>query len=277
VTRRALVLGAGGSVGHVYMLCTLARLERETGWDPRRAAVLIGTSAGSVIATRLAAGKSVADQLAATSADDGKLPPRPRLRPASLPLLARGLRGEVSLLTGLTGLLPEGTGAPLRLADHVPGQLAHPACWVVAMDADSGARVAFGHRDAPPASIADAVAASCAIPGWVAPVPIGGRRYLDGGAVSPTSADLLLGEPVDEVVIVSPMTSPRFVRPASLGQAAERVLRHALSRVLDREVAILERAKIRVVRIEPTAHELRLMGANFMDGRRAASLRGEWS
>ena len=63
--------------------------------------------------------------------------------------------------------------------------------WVVAMDYDSGRRVAFGREGAPPARLDEAVTASCAIPGWYAPVLIDGRRYVDGGTLSATSADLL--------------------------------------------------------------------------------------
>ena len=39
--------------------------------------------------------------------------------------------------------------------------------------------------------LADAVAASCAIPGFYRPVEIGGRRYVDGGLYSASNLDLL--------------------------------------------------------------------------------------
>src|SRR5437016_3545735 len=60
----------------------------------------------------------------------------------------------------------------------------HPNYWAVATDYESGHRVAFGQAEAPTAEIADAVAASCAIPGVFRPVEIGGRRYVDGGICS---------------------------------------------------------------------------------------------
>ena len=46
-----LVLGAGGVVGQAYQVGVLAALEREAGWDPREAAIIVGTSAGSVTGT----------------------------------------------------------------------------------------------------------------------------------------------------------------------------------------------------------------------------------
>ena len=48
-----LVLGAGGVVGQAYQAGVLSALQRETGWDPRQAAIIVGTSAGSVTGAAL--------------------------------------------------------------------------------------------------------------------------------------------------------------------------------------------------------------------------------
>ena len=69
--------------------------------------------------------------------------------------------------------------------------------------------MAFGSADAPAATLGAALAASWAIPGWFPPVEIAVRRYVDGGAVSSVSADLLLGQAVEEVVVVAPMATHR--------------------------------------------------------------------
>jgi NTE family protein len=61
--------------------------------------------------------------------------------------------------------------------------------------------VAFGRDGAPHASLRDAVMASCAIPGWYTPVA-SAARYVDGGACSPTSLDLVLPLELDEVVVL---------------------------------------------------------------------------
>ncbi|MDP9434421.1 MAG: patatin-like phospholipase family protein, partial [Actinomycetota bacterium] len=58
--RTALVLGAGGLTGQAYHLGVLSALA-EAGYDGRRADVLVGTSAGSLVAAGLAAGLSAAD------------------------------------------------------------------------------------------------------------------------------------------------------------------------------------------------------------------------
>ena len=59
-----------------------------------------------------------------------------------------------------------------------------------------------------------ALSASCAVPGYFAPVVIQGDTYVDGGIHSPTNADLLAPADLDLVVVVSPMSgaaNPRSV------------------------------------------------------------------
>ena len=58
------MLGAGGIAGGAFHSGVLAALHESTGWDPRDAAVIVGTSAGSVTAAALRAGLSAADGLA---------------------------------------------------------------------------------------------------------------------------------------------------------------------------------------------------------------------
>ena len=60
---------------------------------------------------------------------------------------------------------------------------------ISAVDRASGRRVIFGAPDAPRATVAEAVLASCAVPWIFAPVEIGGREYVDGGVWSPTNLD----------------------------------------------------------------------------------------
>ena len=62
--RVGLVLGAGGVAGGAFHAGVLAALHEATGWDPRHAGVLVGTSAGSIAAASLRAGLSCADMLA---------------------------------------------------------------------------------------------------------------------------------------------------------------------------------------------------------------------
>ena len=57
----AVVLGAGGVVGHAFHVGVLSALVDEFGWDVRRAELVVGTSAGSVVGASLRAGLGSAD------------------------------------------------------------------------------------------------------------------------------------------------------------------------------------------------------------------------
>lgn len=209
--------------------------------------------------------------------DPGAAPPLPQWGLPNLGMALSGLRGDVDLMAGLSGLLPRGSGSldwqhalGDALAGGLPGDgawVTHPATWLMAVDAATGQRVAFGSPGAPAAPLGAAIAASWCIPGWFAPVEIDGREYVDGGAVSPTSADLLVSSGLDEVLVIAPMATAGGARARGWSRL-ERLMRHSMTARLDREIAALAAAGIRVVRVEPGPEELELMGANFMDRRR---------
>ena len=54
--RVGLVLGAGGVQGGAWLTGALVALAEETGWDPASADYIVGTSAGSMLGSLLAAG-----------------------------------------------------------------------------------------------------------------------------------------------------------------------------------------------------------------------------
>jgi NTE family protein len=281
--RRGLVLGGGGVLGLTWSTATLWRLEQETGWDPRTADRIVGTSAGSILATFVASGQPTADLLARQRAQAAEPPPSkaarserpPRSRRPAAPLLALRAR-QIGALTAFSGLLPRGVVDASHLDVLVdrfvtPGAWApHPATWVVAAELRTGARVVLGGPDEPACALRDAVRASCAIPGWFPPVTIGGRELIDGGVCSATSADLCAD--LDEVIIVSPLTSRPAAWPRSRAELAERALRRAWTRRLDAEVATLTRAGVVVRRFEPDDRALAALGPNLMDPRRRGAV-----
>jgi NTE family protein len=280
------VLGAAWTIG------ALAAVEEEYGWDPREAEVLIGTSAGSVLAAFLGCGIGVEQllnhqrgivvpgdpQISYDPDRDsgGALPPRPRLRIGSpRGVLSSALRPwRVTPMGALSAVLPQGRGslAPLgQLVDAVHpdgGWTDHPQTWIVAMDYDTGRRIPFGRARAPKAELRDAVMASCAIPGWYSPVTIGGRRYVDGGACSPTSVDLVARLGLDEVVVLSPMTSLRYDHPTAVAARIERRFRRLSTKRVIGEVKKVAATGTKVTLLGPTAEDLEVIGANMMDPRR---------
>lgn len=294
--RRGLVLGGGGVLGASWMIGALAALQDAYGWDPREAEVLVGTSAGSVLSGLLGCGITV-DTLVnhqrgipapgdpgvdfdPDNASGGPLPPRPKMGIGSTSLLAQAVRHPRRLppLAILSGLAPQGRGqldavgalieAAVEAAESGDGWAPHDATWIVTMDYDTGRRVPFGRAGAPPALLRDAVMASCAIPGWYAPVTIDGRRYVDGGTCSPTSLDLLAGRGLDEVVVLAPMVSFEMDEPASLVGRVERRFRRAMTKRVLREAAKVRRHGTAVTILGPGREDLETIGVNLMDPRR---------
>jgi len=281
--RRGLVLGCGGTLGAAWSTAVLVEVSRRLQWDPREARVIYGTSAGATLATLLAAGLSVEAVLAAALGAAGAdplvaahfaspppaLPMVPRGGPSSLARVA-GLLSGLAPMTALSGLLPEGRGDTrflTELAAHVAPNGHLGRARLVACDTSTGRRVVFGSKGAPEASLGEALRASWAIPGWFPSVAIGGRRYLDGGVCSPTSADLAALDGVDELVVIAPMT-PASAAPRGLATAPMSLLRAAMRATLDAELTEAERAGVRVLRIEPLAEDLAAFGPNLMDGAR---------
>jgi NTE family protein len=290
--RRGLVLGAGGVLGAAWMIGSLSVLEDRLGFDARTAEVIVGTSAGSVLAAMLGSGVGVDTLLAhqrgqqlpegvftevdADTAGGGALPPRPRFGIGSTALLARAALTPRRFppLAAFSAVLPHGradlrrVGALVGAASAAGQWASHPSTWVVAMDYDRGRRVAFGRAGAPPAALDEAVMASCAIPGWYSPVVINGRRYVDGGTCSPTSLDLLAGQGLDEVVVLAPMTAFEFDDPPSLVGRLERRFRRAVTRRMLREAEKVRARGTRVTLLAPGRKDLEHFGVNLMDPRR---------
>ena len=292
MTTRGLVLGAGGVLGAAWTIGALAAVQEQYGWDPREADVLIGTSAGSVMAAMLGSGISVETllnhQRGVVGPEDpeiaydfdkdsgGALPPRPKLRIGSpRGVVSSALRPwKVTPMTALSAVLPQGRGSlePIgAIVDVVnPGRgwATHPKTWIVATDYDSGRRTVFGREGAPRASLRDAVMSSCAIPGWYAPMQIGGRRYVDGGTCSPTSLDLVAKLGLDEVVVLSPMTSLDYDAPTAVAARLERRLRRIVTKRLVGEVKKVAATGTKVTLLGPGSEDLAVIGANMMDPRR---------
>ncbi|HEY7717624.1 MAG TPA: patatin-like phospholipase family protein [Pedococcus sp.] len=288
--RRGLVLGGGGVLGAAWTVGALKALEDELGMDAREFDSYVGTSAGAVLASLLACGVSVTDLL--THQLDGRLeagplagyhfdydadtgggrPPRPRVGLGSSELLranARTLR-QLPPTAVLSAIVPEGRGSIESVGSLVgwvagDGWAPREGLCVVALDFDSGRRVAFGREDAPVAPLASAVMASCAIPGWYQPVRIGEHRYIDGGAWSSTNLDLMVGEGMDEVVVLAPTVS--FVRdaPTQWRTRVERQWRRSVTLRCLRELQRVHRDGAHVTVLGPGEEDLEAFGANLMD------------
>ena len=235
----------------------LHALARETGWDPGSADYIVGTSAGSMVGALVAAGVPPWFMVAHSRGEsfDG---PRRRGRPARrrgrprrrrrVPAPSRAARrsGPGSLRMAATALLepapahaaPAAWPAGCRAGSSPPTRSRTPSAASSRRLGRPPELLGRGLRlrdrqprrpsaapTPPTPTLADAVAASCAIPGFYRPVKIGGRRYVDGGVCSASNLDLLAGRGLDLVICLNPPSSltrrSRSVNPLDCVQLAE--------------------------------------------------------
>lgn len=215
-----LVLGAGGAAGWVFHAGVLRTLLNDAGWDAHAADLIVGTSAGAAVAAGVRAGSdpdhivasvtqgpSEADRAAYREVMESR---KRTFRPLSPGLVRHVLPGGQGVGVAAAGLLPAGW-FPTDPLGRFPGVNGHDTwpngLWITAMRARDGELVVFG-RDRSDILVHEAVEASSAVPGMFQPKEIDGERYLDGGLVSPTHADLAVAGRPDLVIVSSPMTRP---------------------------------------------------------------------
>jgi NTE family protein len=255
MANRALVLGGGGVTGVAWELGILAGLA-DAGLDLTDADLVVGTSAGSVVAAQVTGGTDLAvlyeRQLAGPGAEiAAKIGPGFLLRWLIAVRAARTVEA-VGTRLGRLALRADTVSEAARRAVIATRLPAHE--WpdrrllITAVDAGSGEFTAFDRDRGVP--LVDAVAASCAVPGVWPPVSINGRRWIDGGVRSPANADLAAG--CDRVVVLAP--APYGFGPVT-GVAAQvtRLRTHA-----------------RVVAVSPDRAARRAIGRNVLDPARRA-------
>jgi NTE family protein len=264
-----LVLAGGGVVGEAWMTGVLAGVEDEAGLDLRQVESFVGTSAGAIVAARLAAGRALrrpsagAPRAAAGEAGerDGSGLLRTAARwgwAATAPLApvatALAAPGGALVRSALLARAPGGGQTLGRLHREMAdsGVRFDGRLRVCCVDKRSGRRVVFGAPGAPRASVADAVTASCAIPWVFAPVRIDGREYVDGGVWSVTNLDAAPAGRDSEVLCLDPTASLRSV------------VRQAFRVAIAVELQILRSRGARVRHVVPDDEATETMGTDFM-------------
>lgn len=289
VMKLGLVLGGGGLVGLGYHAGVLKALD-DAGVDLSRAETVVGTSAGSIVAAYLACGwtQSAFYELAVGARPDDQrrevaalFTPMWRTRAERIrrslgsAFAMASARGYVPGAGRLPGALkrafPSGMYSThdtrLRLHEDLPAEFpTTPELRICGADLYTGKRVVFGAPDAPTASLPDAVAASCAIPGLFPAVRIEGRSYVDGGIVSATSLDLAAAAGCDAIICIAPLgyrkDAPVPVRDPR--RWAPVVMRAAFARSLRREVVAARNKGASVLVLRPWLSDLVVHGTNSM-------------
>lgn len=276
-----LVLGAGGILGEAWMTGALAGIEAATGIDFRDCEYLVGTSAGSIVAASLAAGRRPS-VVARLQADDDRVEPVARAfdrasawalgtasrvaLAAAAPIaplaMATAAPGGALLRAALLAAVPAPRGSLADLGRSVQraGARFDGRLRIVVVDRRRGRRVVLGAPGAPRASVGEAVEASCAVPWLFRSVEIAGRQYVDGGVWSPTNLDVAPTGRDSEVLCLVPAVS--F---AGLPWNASGALRLGTRTAVTFERASLLRRGARVRVIAPSRAAGEAMGEDFMD------------
>jgi NTE family protein len=216
VPKLGLALGGGAARGFAHI--GVIQVLEENGIKPD---MVVGTSAGSVVAAFYASGKSgVQLQWLADSMDESQL------TDWTVPFMSRGmLRGEALgryINTQLNGAKIEDLKIPLG---------------IVATDLQTGDGILFRRGD-----IATAVRASSAVPSVFEPVRIGNKDYVDGGLVSPVPVRYVRQMGADIVIAVDISSRPEDAKTTDM----LKVLLQTFS-IMGKSISQLEMAQAEVV------------------------------
>jgi NTE family protein len=276
-----LVLGGGGLLGEEWMLGVLAGIEDAAGLDMRECEQFVGTSAGSIVAARLASGRSPRrPNVAGTEIEPVPAPEADGVGAAALELARRAGEWTASAYAPLAplALTAVGSGGRLlragvltriarphrtldELREYVDGYGARfdGRLRVATVERSRGQRVVFGKPGAPHATVGEAVAASCAVPWLFAPVTIDGREYVDGGVWSATNLDAARAGRDTHVLCLNPTAGINGTH--TLVSVARRLARSVVSV----EALALRRRGAIVQTVAPDLEAASAMGGDFMD------------
>ena len=216
VPKLGLALGGGAARGFAHI--GVIQVLEENGIKPD---LVVGTSAGSLVAAFYASGKTGAQlQWLADTMDESQL------TDWTIPFMSRGmLRGEAlgrHVNSQLNGAKIEDLKMPLG---------------IVATDLQTGDGILFRRGD-----IATAVRASSAVPSVFEPVRIGNKDYVDGGLVSPVPVRSARQMGADIVIAVDISSRPEDAKTSDM----LKVLLQTFS-IMGKSISQLEMAQAEVV------------------------------
>lgn len=206
---KALVLGGGGVAGVAWELGVLESLFA-AGVDLTNADMVVGTSAGSVVAAQICSGEALS-ALCDRQSDSGSELKAPGNFTDLIDAFIGALAGnpdedERNRRIGRIALSATTVDESAR-RDVILSRLPSTR-WpsrnlvITAVDVETGEFVTFDQMSG--VELVDAIGASCAVPGVWPPVTIGNRRFMDGGVRSIANSDLAEGH--DVIVVLAPLT-----------------------------------------------------------------------
>ncbi len=260
MTRTALILGGGGALGVSWATGVLAGLQ-EAGQDVTDADLIVGTSAGSIVATQVAQGWALAEMV--EEHRNGTVGANPPLdfdvqnlmaifaQWAAYPEMNVERAAEIGRLA-IASKTPTEDAWIASFEEFIKPEWPDRDLRLTAVDAQRGEFRAWSRDDG--IDIRRAVASSCAVPGMFPCVRFDNRLYQDGGVRSGTNADLAAG--YDAVLILAPIG------------ARDDGIDPLLGRTSRAEAEELRAAGSKVELAFPDAGSVEAMGLNRMDATR---------
>jgi NTE family protein len=255
--KTALILGGGGALGISWETGLLAGLQR-AGVDVTNADLIVGTSAGSIVGTQVAQGYELSYLLEEHQTGDIGTKTPMDFDPANLMAVFQKwaaypeMNAERCAEIGSLAIASKTASEDAWLApfeEFIQPDWPDRDLRICAVDAESGQFVAWARDSA--VEIRRAVASSCAVPGMLPVVHIGGHVYQDGGVRSGTNADLAAG--YENVLVVAPIG----VRGDGIDPL--------LGRITRREAEELRKQGTNVELVFPSQKTTDIMGINRMD------------
>lgn len=206
---KALVLGGGGVAGVAWELGVLDSLFA-AGVDLTDADLVVGTSAGSVVAAQICSGEALS-ALCDRQSESGSELKAPGNFADLIDAFVGALAGnpeedERNRRIGKIALsattVDESARRDVILSRLPSTQWPARNLVITAVDVETGEFVTFDQASG--VELVDAIGASCAVPGVWPPVTIGDRRFMDGGVRSIANSDLADG--YDVIVVLAPLT-----------------------------------------------------------------------
>jgi NTE family protein len=233
---RTLVLGGGGIFFIAWQIAYLNGLA-ERGVDLKKAEIIVGTSAGSVVASlvaglRLHRAEDELELFARFPALVGRMAPADDLAPSqqrALLLFAAAVDAEPATLQHIGHAALAADAAPATKIRRSIGAVLgmrrwpSPALHTTAVDTFTGERLVVTADAGIP--VAAAAAASSSVPGLFSPQPLHDRRAMDGGVSgSGIHTDLVAGASRALVLSVSAQTGMPEARMTMQPDSQEREL-----------------------------------------------------
>jgi NTE family protein len=264
--RRGLVLGGGGIVGLAWENGLIQGLA-DGGVDLREADVIVGTSAGSLTGSQLAAGVDF------TSVSPDSVLSEVPTAEGGIDAVAAASVMEAWL--GMETVTEEGCAVVGERSRRA--RTASQESWIAAtggalefeawperdlrisvVDVMKGQRRIFDRASNAP--IERVIAASCSVPGLFPAIEIDGTHYMDGGVWSGTHADVLANEGLDDVFVIAPLVEG----VVAFGRQMDEMLRS--------EIKTLAAVGCNAHCVFPESGDRETFGPNMMDGERVGAV-----